>query len=172
MTAEPAASRGGASRTVPIVALVIGGLILGYGLVILAPLVPTAAWSGVLDSASFSPGSGPGFPGRSAGPAVTLFFRGASSGRSFTLPGPTAVTAESLKSGDTVRVLVAWATLRETPAAVNLTSGASVLVDSAMVLRSQRTQRSRIGLLGAVILLFGLTGTLRSARKPSVMTGG
>jgi len=171
MTADPVAPRAGASRRFPIVLLLIGGLTLGYGLVILAPLVPTAAWTGVLDSARTGAGGGPRFPGRNPGPAVTLFFRGVSSGRTFTLPGTTTLTAESLKSGDTVRALVGWATLRDMAAVVNLTSGGSVLVDSTTVLRSERTQRNRIALIGAVILLAGMTGMLRRVRKDSPAQG-
>lgn len=165
MTADPVAPRGGSARTFPIVAMVTGGLILGYGLIILAPLVPTAAWSGVLDSARVSRAGGLQFPGRETPNALTLFLRGAPAGRTLTLPGSAPVATESLKSGDTVRALVGWATFREAASAVNLTSGGVVLVDSTVVLRGERTQRSRITLMGAVILLVGLVMMMRSAPR-------
>lgn len=161
MTSTPAAS----SRTVPTSVTAIGALILGYGLIILAPLVPTAAWSGVLDSASIGPASGPQFPGRKAPRAMTLYLHGAPSGRTFSLPGASTLTAESLKTGDTVRAAVGWATFRDMAAVVSLTSGGSALVDSAAVLRAERTQRGRTAAAGAVILLVGLAGMMRSARK-------
>ena len=143
----------------------IGALILGYGLIIFAPLVPTAAWSGVLDSARVGPGSGPQFPGRKTPRAMTLYLRGAPSGRTFSLPEASTLTAEALKAGDTVSASVGWATLREMAAVVNLTSGGTALVDSATVLRSERTQRGRTAAVGGLILLIGLTGMLRSARR-------
>lgn len=161
MTSAPTPS----SRTVPTIITVIGALILGYGLIILAPLVPTAAWSGVLDSASIGPGSGIQFPGRKATRAMTLYLHGAPAGRTFSLPAASNLTAESLKTGDTVRASVGWATLREMAAVVSLTSGGVALVDSATVLRAERTQRGRTATAGAVILLFGLAGMMRSARK-------
>jgi len=167
MTAEPVAQPSSSARTLPIIAMVAGGLILGYGLVILAPLVPTAAWTGVLDSAQVGHSSEIQFPGRDTRNSLTLFLRGAPAGRTLTLPGSTAVSTESLKSGDTVRALVGWATLRDAPSAVNLTSGSVVLVDSTVVLGAERTQRSRIALAGAVILILGLVGVMRNApRKP------
>lgn len=161
MTAAPA----GSSRTLPIIISLIGALILGYGLIILAPLVPTAAWSGILDSARVIPGNGLQFPGRKTPRAMTLYLRGAAGGRTFSLPAASTLTAESLKTGDTVHVSVGWATLREMAAVVSLTSGGAALVDSALVLRQERTQRGRSAALGGVILLIGLAGMMRSARK-------
>jgi len=161
MTAAPA----GSSRTFPTIISVIGALILGYGLIILAPLVPTAAWSGVLDSASVGPGTGLQFPGRKTPRAMTLYLHGAPSGRTFSLPEASTLTAESLKTGDTVHASVGWGTFREMAAVVSLTSGGTALVDSAAVLRGERTQRGRSTALGAVILLIGLAGMMRRARK-------
>jgi hypothetical protein len=151
--------------------MVVGGLILGYGLIILAPLVPTAAWTGVLDSVQLSRTADLQFPGRDTPNALTLFLRGAPAGRTLTLPGSSSVTTESLKSGDTVRALVGWATLREAASAVNLTSGGSVLVDSTVVLRAERTQRSRFALVGGVLLLLGLFMVMRKSPGESPASG-
>jgi hypothetical protein len=161
MTADAVTPRGGSARTLPIAVLVVGGLVLGYGLFILAPLVPTAAWSGVLDSAQLSRTAGRQFPGRDAPNTLTLFLRGAPAGRTMTLPASSSLTTESLKSGDTVHALVGWATLRESASAVSLTSRGEVLVDSTLVLRTERTQRNRFALVGAAILLTGLALVMR-----------
>lgn len=145
--------------------MVVGGLILAYGLIILAPLVPTAAWSGVIDSVGAATPSGPQFPGRKTTNAMTLFFHGQPNGRTFSLPGATSLNAEALKAGDTVRASVGWATFREMPAVVNLVSAGSSLVDSATVLRGERTQRSRVALVGGAVLLLGVAGMMRNARQ-------
>lgn len=145
--------------------MLLGGLVLAYGMVILAPLVPTAAWSGVIDSVAMGQPKGPQFPGRSSNTAMTLYIRGQPSGRTFSLPATSKLTGESIRSGDTVRASVGWATFREMPAAVHLVNSGTSLIDSAVVLREQRTQRSRVSLAGGVVLLLGLVGMLRSARK-------
>jgi hypothetical protein len=145
--------------------MLIGGLVLAYGMVILAPLVPTAAWSGVVDSVTMGPPKGPQFPGRTTRSAMTLFLRGQPNGRTFSLPAASTLTGESIKTGDTVRASVGWASFREMPAAVNLVHSGNSLIDSAVVLREQRTQRSRVSLAGGVVLVLGLVAMLRSARK-------
>jgi hypothetical protein len=165
MSADSASPSAGKSRTVPLIVLLVGGLILAYGLIILAPVVPTAAWSGVLDSVALGAPAGPQLPGRKTTTAMTLYLHGQTSGRTFSLPGASSLNAQSLKAGDTVRASVGWGTFREMPAVVNLVSAGSSLVDSSTVLRDERTQRSRIALVGGAVLLLGLAGMMRSARK-------
>lgn len=155
----------GKSRTVPTIVMVIGGLMLAYGLVILAPIVPTAAWSGVLDSSSIGPVTGTQFPGRTASKSLTLFLHGQPNGRTFSLPSASTITPDAFKTGDTVRASVGWGSFREMPAVVHLTHSGSALVDSAIVLREERTQRGRVALGGAVVLAVGLFGMMRAKKQ-------
>ncbi|HSB55054.1 MAG TPA: hypothetical protein VLD58_11890 [Gemmatimonadales bacterium] len=161
MTDTPA----GASRTAPLLLMIIGGAVLAYGQVILAPLAPSAAWTGVLDSATPGPGPGRSFPLSDASRTVTLHLHGQASGRTFSVPTGATVAPQSLAGGDTVHVLVGWGTLRDLPAAINLTAGSKTVVDSAIVLREQRTQGSRVSLAGGLLLAVGLGWMVRSRRQ-------
>jgi hypothetical protein len=167
MTADPAPPRGGSTRRLPLLTLVAGGFVLGYGLVILAPVVPTAAWNGVVDSASVRRMSRPPLPGRRPVEALTLFFRGTAVERTMSLPGSPRITAASLQAGDTVHALAGWRTFQATAVAVSLLRGESVLLDSAAVLRDERNQRNRAAVVGSVLLALGLVGIVRGARRGS-----
>lgn len=153
------------SRTIPTILMALGAVLLGYALIILAPVVPTAAWSGVLDSTSAATPTGTQFPGRKVTRAMTLFIHGQPSGRTFSIPASSALTPDGLKAGDTVRASVGWGAFREMPSVVHLTHGGSALVDSAVVTREERTQRGRVLVAGAVVLALGLVGTLRARKK-------
>ena len=162
MSADTAA---GKSRTIPTLIMVLGALLLAYAMIILAPVLPTAAWSGVLDSTSAATLTGTQFPGRKVTGAMTLFIHGQPTGRTFSIPEGASLTPDGLKAGDTVRASVGWGTFQEMPSVVHLTKGSTHLVDSAVVIRKQGTQRGRGILIGAVILAFGLVGTLRARKQ-------
>jgi hypothetical protein len=163
MTDAPA----GSSRSLPLLLLIVGGVILAYGQLILAPLTPAAAWTGILDSATVGSGPGRSFPLSDASHTITLHLRGQTSGRTFSVPTGATATPQSFTSGDTVHALVGWGRLRDLPAAINVTSGHTTVVDSALVLRQQRTQEGRVSLAGGVVLLLGLVLTLRNRRQAS-----
>ncbi len=154
-----------APARMPLLLLFVGGIILAYGQVILAPLAPAAAWSGVLDSAGPGPGPGRSLPGSDASTTITLHLRGVATGRTFSVPAGAPVSPELLHRGDTVRVLVGWGTFRDLPGAIALTSGGTVVIDSAQVLRAQRTQRGRVSAVGGIVLLAGLALLIRHRRQ-------
>jgi hypothetical protein len=153
------------SRTIPTIIMALGAVLLAYALIILAPVVPTAAWSGVLDSTSAATPTGTQFPGRKATKAMTLFIHGQSNGRTFTIPASSTLTPDALKTGDTVRASVGWSAFREMPSVVHLTHGGSALVDSAVVAREERTQRGRVLAIGAAVLGLGLVAAMRARKQ-------
>lgn len=156
---------GSAGRSpLALILLVLGGLGLGYGQLILAPPSPSAAWTGVLDSATTGPG-GRSFPGSDASRTITLHLHGQSTGRSFSVPEGASLAPDQLKSGDTVRALVGWGKFRDLPAALHLTAEGTPLIDSARVLPAQRTGANRASLIGGAVLALGLILMLKGRNK-------
>lgn len=145
--------------------LIVGAAVLGYAQLILAPPAASAAWTGVLESAT--PGEKPGtsFPGSDASRTITLHLQGQSTGRTFSVPTGASLTPDQLKAGDTVRALVGWGRFREVPAALNLTAAGAALVDSAKVLPPMRTQANRFSLVGGAFLALGLALLLKARRQ-------
>lgn len=155
----------GRSSSLSLLALIAGAAVLGYAQLILAPPPASAAWTGVLESAS--PGEKPGtsFPGSDASRTITLHLRGQSTGRTFSVPAGASLTPDQLKAGDTVRALVGWGRFREVPAALNLTVAGTALVDSARVLPLMRAQANRFSLVGGAVLVLGLALFLKARRR-------
>ena len=157
---------GSAGRSpLPLLLLVLGAVGVGYGQLILAPPSPSAAWTGVLDSATAGPGPGRSFPGSDASRTITLHLHGQSTGRTFSVPEVASLVPDQLKSGDTVRALVGWGKFRDLPAALHLTAEGTPLIDSARVLPAQRTGANRLSLIGGAVLALGLVLTLKGRGK-------
>jgi hypothetical protein len=133
-----------------------------------APMSPTAVWSGVLDSTHVTPSAVPaGFGRRTPTRAVSLFLRKVPSERTFRLPPDYAALADSLHPGDTVQAVLGWSSAQDTASALRLMRNGGLLLDSTIVLHGQRVQRSRTGLAGAVLVIFGIVGFMRRPPPPA-----
>ncbi len=153
---------------IPLALLVIGVLLVGYGMIFQTPMSPSAVWSGVLDSTLVVPSSAPaGFGRHSPTRAVSLFLRKVSSERTFRLPPAYASLADSLHADDTVQAVLGWYSAQDTATALRLTRNGALLLDSAMVLSGQRRQRSRTGLAGAALVIIGIVGFMRRSKTPA-----
>jgi hypothetical protein len=90
-------------------AVVVGLIILAYGMIVQDPPGPSAVWNGVVDSAMAFPSAAPGLFG-SGKPTrgVTLYFRKGAGARTLRMPPAFATLAVAFHPGDTVRALLGW----------------------------------------------------------------
>jgi hypothetical protein len=167
VTSEPNKALPGRRPIIPISLMVVGVLILGYGMILQAPVAPTALWSGVVDSSRTSGPAHGGAPGLGhPTTTVSLHLHKVPQVRTLRLPPSSASLSESLRSGDTVRVVVGWRMFEtETASALNIWRNGTVVLDSAVVLGAQRSRRNRVALLGAVLALVGGVTLVRRGSK-------
>jgi hypothetical protein len=150
--------------SIPITLIVIGVLILAFGMIVQAPVAPVALWSGIIDSSRAAPSVtvGPFGIGRPTA-AVSLFLHRVPQVRTLRLPPTAAFLSESLRTGDTLRVVLGWRAFDEdTATALNIWRNGTILLDSAVVLGAQRRVRGRIVLVGALLTLAGGIGLTRA----------
>lgn len=151
-----------ASLILPVAHLVVGALVFAFAVFALAPLGPSAVWSGVIDSLQVVPSTYPGtFSGSAPTRAVALYLPKAPSARTFRLPPAQTALADSLHTGDTVQVILGWRSEADTAIAIRIAKNGGVLLDSAAVLAPQRRKRSLIELVGGGLALIGVIGLMR-----------
>jgi hypothetical protein len=155
----------GPSRTA--IALLIAGLaVFAFGMIAQAPMSLSAVMSGIIDSVQVVPSGAPGvFGRRTPTKAVAVYIPKAPAARVFRLPPAFASLADSLHATDTVQALLGWRSEADTATAVRLLRNGAVVLDSGIVLAGQRQERSRTGLAGIVLGVFGVVGLMR--RSPT-----
>jgi hypothetical protein len=167
MSDPPASPPGQRSSRVAATLLVLGGLIIAFGLLGEAPLSAAADWKGIVDSASTFASADPGLMGRAVDTkGIALHLHGAGSPRATRLPPAFAFLGDSVRTGDTVHLSVGWRPGTDTALALLLIRNGVMLMDSAVVLRGQRQQRTRTAEFGGLLLLAGLAGLLRRGGRP------
>jgi hypothetical protein len=152
------------SPTLAIGHLVVGLVILAFGMVTRAPMSPSAVMSGVVDSVQVMPSGAAGLFGRRLPTrAVAVYLPKAPSARIFRLPPQSAALADSLHAADTLQALLGWRSESDTATALRIVRNGAVLLDSGVVLSGQRRERSRIGLIGGLFALIGVVMLIRPA---------
>jgi len=153
-----------ASPRLAVSLLVAGLVVFAFGMVARAPMSPSAVMSGVVDSALVvSSGAAGLFGGRIPTKAIAVFLPKAPSARVFRLPPEAAFLADSLHASDTLQALLGWRSESDTATALRIVRNGAVILDSTVVLGAQRRERSRVGLAGAVLALFGVVLLIRRA---------
>lgn len=144
--------------------LVVGLLILGFGMIVRAPMSPSAVMSGVIDSVQVVASSASDLFGREhPTKAIAVYLPKAHSARAFKLPLGRASLADSLHAADTLQALLGWRSEADTATALRIMRNGSLLLDSSIVLSSQRRERSRIVLIGGLFALIGVVMLVRRA---------
>lgn len=142
--------------------LVVGLLILGYGMIARAPMSPSAVMSGVIDSVETLPSSATDLFGRQHPTrAVAVYLPKAPSARTFKLPLGAAALADSLHAADTLQALLGWRSEGDTATALRIMRNGGLLLDSTVVLGAQRKERSRIVLFGGLFATIGVVMLMR-----------
>jgi hypothetical protein len=103
--------------------------------------------------------------------AVALYFPNIPAGRSFLLPTAFSNLGQSLRPGDTVRVLLGWPWRQDEPVALGIIRNGGVLLDTAIVLRMQRQRSGRTSILGAPIAVVGSVVLTRRRREMPAPAG-
>ena len=152
---------------VPAVAtIVVGLLVVAYGMIAQDPLGPSAVWNGVVDSATPFPSAVPSMIGPSSPTrAVTLYFRKAGGARTLRMPPAFATVADVFHPGDTVRVILGWGGRQDTATALGLTRNGAMLLDSAVVLGAERQRSNRTTLLGGFVGVLGAVSLARRSKQ-------
>jgi hypothetical protein len=166
VTAEPAAPAASPRSRLPIVLIVLGLLVVGYGLVFQGAPGAAAIWNGVLDSALVTPTRGAGSLGQPVGTrAVTLYLQRIAANRVMRMPPEYAGLADSLRPGDTLRLILGWGRSPDTALALGIIRNAAVLMDTALVLRAARQRSTRLAIVGGLLALVGVMVMSRQRRS-------